>query len=94
MSAQTSDKMLADALDVAEKLSDELKKDQDLIIAVVKQTAELAEFSKGKLDHALILIAGGNPLKAALILADLRIRFDNLVKANERLVKPTEKGNE
>ena len=86
MSAQTTDKMLADALDVAEKLSTELKKNQELILAVATQTVQMAEMSRGKLDEAIVLIAGGNPLKATLILADLEIRFDKFVKANEGLV--------
>jgi hypothetical protein len=93
MSAQTTDKMLADALDVAEKLSNQLKETQDMVIAVAKQTTQLAEFSRDKLDTAIIKIAKGDVLPATLILADLRIRFDKFAEANKGLtLKPTATG--
>lgn len=76
--------LLADCMKVAEEAHVQLESLTATTKATINMTIDLAEFTKDKLDAAIIQATAGNRLQAIMILADLRLRFDELLKKTQR----------
>jgi hypothetical protein len=78
-----SEQQVAQALKVADDAVKGMTLAQDSAKAVINATLEFANYTRDKLDDAIIQVAAGNNKDALFSLAELRIKFDRFIERNK-----------